>query len=32
MFKASKELIQSIILAALFGGPMFAYFLLVIKP
>ena len=30
--KALKELAQAAILAALFGGPMFLYFLFVMKP
>jgi hypothetical protein len=30
--KALKELGQALVLAALFGGPMFAYFLFVMKP
>ncbi len=32
MFKLIKDLAQAAILAALFGGPMFVYFLFVMKP
>ena len=30
--KYIKELLQALVLAVLFGGPLFAYFLFVMKP